>query len=290
LLDPGGNPVPPGVAGELHIAGGGLARGYLRAPGLTAAAFVPCPLGAPGERCYRTGDLARQRPDGCLEFAGRIDDQVKVRGFRVEPGEIAAVLAAHPMVREAAVVAGEAAPGDWRLSAYVVAAAGTAPSAAELREHLKARLPAYMVPSSYAALAALPLTPTGKLDRAALPALAGGGDGYAPPQTAVEELLVGIWQEVLRRAPIGVNDNLFDLGGHSLLLPQLAARIEQALQLEVPLRTLFEAPTVAQLAVVIEAQVLAQIDSLSDAEAARLMRDDGLHDDPAIIVSTEEIA
>jgi amino acid adenylation domain-containing protein len=295
LLDAALQPVPVGVAGELHIAGGGLARGYLGRPDLTAERFVPAPFGAaPGTRLYRTGDLARYRADGCLEFLGRVDDQVKIRGFRVEPGEVAALLATHPAVREAAVVAGEDEHGGHRLLAYVApAAAGPETAAGELRDFLKARLPAYMVPSDFVTLAALPLTPTGKLDRAALPAPAAESPeagGYAPPETGVEQVLVEVWQEVLRRERIGINDNLFDLGGHSLLLPRLMARIAEALQLALPLRVLFEAPTVAQLAVVVERELLAQIEGLSDEEAAGLIAGAELAADAAVAVSTSENA
>ncbi len=268
LLDSALQPVPAGVAGELHIGGPPLARGYLGRPDLTAAAFIPSSFGGFGERLYRTGDLARHRADGTLEFVGRVDDQVKIRGFRIEPGEIAAVLTGHPEVREAVVVANEMAGGDWRLIAYVVANGEPEPADSGLRDFLKARLPAYMVPADYVHLPALPLNSSGKVDRAALPAPAGQGtESYAPPQTDTEALLVQIWEDVLHRERIGIDDNLFDLGGHSLLLPQLVARIEKALGLELPLRVLFEAPTVAELAVVVEDAILAQIEALSDEEA-----------------------
>jgi acyl carrier protein len=269
----------------MHIAGP-LARGYVGRPDLTAAAFIPCPFGGPGERLYRTGDLGRYRTDGTLEFSGRVDNQVKIRGFRIEPEEIAAVLSGQPAVREAVVVASEVASGERRLVAYFVAGREPVPGAGELRDFLKARLPAYMVPSDYVALAAIPLTTSGKLDAAALPRPEEQGESrYAPPQTEVEEMLIQIWEEMLHRERIGVDDNLFDLGGHSLLLPQLLSRIEQTLQLELPLRILFEAPTVAQLAVVVERAVLAQIEGLSDEEAASLL--DG---SPVATVSTSENA
>jgi amino acid adenylation domain-containing protein len=285
LLDPSLCPVPSGVVGEMHIAGP-LARGYVGRPDLTAAAFIPCPFGGPGERLYRTGDLGRYRTDGTLEFSGRVDNQVKIRGFRIEPEEIAAVLSGQPAVREAVVVASEVASGERRLVAYFVAGREPVPGAGELRDFLKARLPAYMVPSDYVALAAIPLTTSGKLDAAALPRPEEQGESrYAPPQTEVEEMLIQIWEEMLHRERIGVDDNLFDLGGHSLLLPQLLSRIEQTLQLELPLRILFEAPTVAQLAVVVERAVLAQIEGLSDEEAASLL--DG---SPVATVSTSENA
>jgi amino acid adenylation domain-containing protein len=277
LLDGRLQPVPPGASGEMHIAGSLLARGYLGRPDLTAAAFVPDPFGGSGERLYRSGDLARHRADGCMEFVGRVDDQVKIRGFRVEPGEVAAVLARHPAVGQAAVLAAEAGAGDWRLIAYVAAPQEPRPGAAELRDFLKSQLPSYMVPSDFVLLAALPMTATGKLDIGALPPLdLVREDDFVPPQTGIEEVLAEIWQELLRRERIGIYDNLFDLGGHSLLVPQIVARIEEAFQLELPLRVLFEAPTVAQLAVVVEDALLAQIEGLSDEEAAGLVGEDVL--------------
>ncbi|HKV12553.1 MAG TPA: amino acid adenylation domain-containing protein, partial [Thermoanaerobaculia bacterium] len=219
LLDPELQPVPLGVPGELYIGGMGLARGYLRRPGLTAERFVPHPLGQPGERLYRTGDLARFSADGEIEFLGRTDDQVKLRGFRIEPGEIEAALAGHPAVREAAVVAREERPGEVRLAAWVVPAGpGPRPEVGELRDALRRVLPEHMVPADFALVDALPLTPSGKVDRGALrarpqagelaPAAEPGGD----LETELEELVAGIWQDLLRRGPIGRDDNLFDVG------------------------------------------------------------------------------
>ncbi|HEU0080060.1 MAG TPA: non-ribosomal peptide synthetase, partial [Longimicrobiaceae bacterium] len=237
------NPVPAGVPGELCIGGPGVARGYLGRPALTAERFVPDPFaGEAGARLYRTGDRGRWRADGVLEFLGRADQQLKVRGFRVEPGEIEAALLAHPAVREAVVAAREAAPGDRRLVAYVVGEDGAAPAADELRAHLRARLPEYMLPSAFAALPAMPLTAHGKVDRRALPepevdAGRGGGDA---PRTVTEELLAGVWAELLGGEP-GVHDDFFDLGGHSLLAAQVASRVRAVLGVELPLRALFEA-------------------------------------------------
>jgi amino acid adenylation domain-containing protein/thioester reductase-like protein len=277
LLDPWGNPVPVGVEGELHIGGGGLARGYVGRPDLTAQRFLPCPFAGcgPGARIYRTGDLARQRRDGSLEFAGRADDQVKIRGFRVEPAEIAAVLAAHPAVREAAVVARETAPGSWRLIAYVVNAGEAAPGARELRDFLAARLPAYMVPADYLALAGLPRTATGKLDRGALPTdlTALRGDHRPAPAAAenpTEALLVSIWRDLLDRQEIGIDDNLFELGAHSLLAPRFAGRVLEVFRLKLPLQALFTAPTVRQLAAAIADSLLRQIEELGEEEEAAL--------------------
>ena len=267
-------PVPAGVAGELLIAGAGVGRGYAGRPDLTAERFIPDPFSsAPGERAYRTGDRVRWLRDGNLEFLGRVDHQVKIRGFRIEPGEIAAALCRYPGVREAVVVPRESvAAGTAVLQLVAYAAAEPGIGVADLREHVKSALPAYMVPADFVLLDALPLTATGKLDRRALPEPgAVGDDNYAAPETATEELLAGIWADLLGRERVGVFDDFFDLGGHSLLAPQVLARIEETFQVELPLRTLFEAPTVAQLATRIEEELLAQIEELSDEEAQSLM-------------------
>jgi amino acid adenylation domain-containing protein len=275
VVDPGLRPVPMGVAGELLIGGAGLGRGYAGRPDLTAERFVPSPFaelaGVPGERVYRTGDRVRWLRDGNLEFLGRVDDQVKIRGFRIEPGEVAAVLCRHPAVREAVVVPLAAPAGGLRLVVYAAVDSGA--SAAGLRDFLKDTLPAYMVPSDFVLLDALPLTSAGKLDRRALPAPEARTDdeGYAPPETAAEELLAEIWAGLLGRERVGIYDNFFDLGGHSLLAPQVFSRIEDIFQVELPLRVLFEAPTVAQLANLIEQELLAQIEELSDEEAESLV-------------------
>ncbi len=277
LLDAELQPVPLGVPGELYIGGTGLARGYLRRPGLTAERFVPHPLGRPGERLYRTGDLARFSADGEIEFLGRTDDQVKLRGFRIEPGEIEAALAGHPAVREAAVVAREEGPGEVRLAAYVVPAGpGPRPEAGELRDALRRVLPEHMVPADFAFVDALPLTPSGKVDRGALrarlpadelaPAAEPGGD----LETEIEELVAGIWQDLLKRGPIGRDDNLFDVGAHSLLAIEFTSRVYDALGLEIPLRLLFESPTVRRLGAAIQELLIEQIDSLTDEEAELL--------------------
>ncbi|HEX2092660.1 MAG TPA: non-ribosomal peptide synthase/polyketide synthase, partial [Longimicrobiaceae bacterium] len=250
LLDRGFEPVPVGVAGELFVGGPAVARGYLGRPALTAEKFVPDPFGEPGARFYRTGDLARWREDGTLEFVGRVDFQVKVRGFRVEPGEVEAALLEHPAVREAAVVAREDRPGERRLAAYLVVAEDS-PPAAELRAWLRERLPEYMIPSAFVALERMPLTPNGKLDRRALPApeVAPAPEEGVAPRTHAEEVLARVWAEVLRRDAVGVHDDFFELGGDSILSIQIVARARAA-GLHLTPRQLFENPTVAGLAAV----------------------------------------
>jgi pristinamycin I synthase-3/4 len=248
VCDEAGEPVPLGVPGEVRVGGGGVARGYGGRAGLTAAAFVPDPFsGVPGARLYRTGDRARRLPDGRLEFLGRVDRQVKVRGFRVEPGEVEAALRAQPGVRDAAVVAREDAEGGVRLAAYVVADPGSATADGELRAALRAMLPEHMVPGAIVALDALPLTPTGKVDAAALPGPAAPEVEYAAPRSAVEEVLARDWAEVLGLERVGIHDDFFALGGHSLLAARLVTRL-RVLRVEVPVRSVFEAPTVARLA------------------------------------------
>ncbi|MBV9124651.1 MAG: amino acid adenylation domain-containing protein, partial [Planctomycetes bacterium] len=258
LLDRWLQPVPVGFPGELYIGGTCLARGYLNRPELTDERFVPYPFrDRPGARLYRTGDLARWLPTGELVYLGRTDFQVKVRGFRVEPGEIENVLAQHPAVREAVVLAREDVPGDRRLVAYVTARQEPALSLKELRGRLLEQLPGYMVPSAFVVLDALPLTPSGKVDRRALPAPERNRPAldreWLAPRTPVEEVLAGLWAEVLGLERVGAQDNFFELGGHSLLATQVVSRLRAAFQVELPLRFLFEAPTVAALAERIEA-------------------------------------
>jgi amino acid adenylation domain-containing protein len=254
VLDAGMRPAPIGSAGDLHVGGDGLARGYLGRPDLTAERFVPDPF-ATGGRLYRTGDRARWLPGGRLDFLGRSDLQVKIAGWRIEPGEIETLLAAHPDVRAAAVVV--LADGDAagkRLAAYVAVHGNQAGAAAELRSWLRERLPEPMVPAVWVLLDRLPLTPNGKVDRGALPLPGAGGDVAGPsPATPTEELLAGLWAELLGVERVGIHDDFFALGGHSLLATRLIARVHRMFGVDLPLRALFEEPTVAALAAHVDA-------------------------------------
>jgi amino acid adenylation domain-containing protein len=283
LLDHHLSPVPIGVAGELYIGGDGLGRGYLNGPELTAEKFIPHPFSSgPGARLYKTGDLARYLPDGNIEFLGRGDHQVKIRGYRIEPGEIESVLRAQPHIKEALVLARPDVTGDKRLVGYVVS--DDPIDIGGLRNFLAHKLPDYMIPSAFVFLDSLPLTSYGKVDRRALP----GPDqhrpplkeGFIAPRTDTEKTIAAIWREVLQLKEVGIHDDFFDLGGHSLLATQVISRISDALEVALPLGTLFENPTVAALAGQVAlkkaapertVEIIAQVESLSEPEAKLLL-------------------
>lgn len=261
ILDSHLHPVPLGVPGELYISGEGLAQGYLNRPDLTAQKFILNPFShQEGDRLYKTGDLARYFPDGNIEFLGRIDQQVKIRGFRIELSEIEAVLSQHPQVRSLAVIAREDELGNKRLVAYIVPHQEYSPTPHELRHFLQEKLPEYMMPSVFVPLDSLPHLPNGKVDIKALPApekIISVSANFVAPRTPIEEAIAQIWSEILGVEQVGVHDGFFELGGHSLLATQVISRIRQSLQIELPLRQFFDAPTVADLAVMV-AQTLAQ--------------------------------
>ncbi len=252
ILDPHNQPVPIGVPGELHIAGVGLAKGYLNRPELTEEKFIPNPFSnEPGSRLYKTGDLARYLPDGNIEYIDRIDNQVKIRGFRIELGEIETILSQHPSVRETVVIARDFVAGNKQLVAYIVPHNIPEPAINDLRHFLKQQLPDYMVPSAFVVLESLPLTPNGKVDRRALPAPQLRNEleeSFVAPRTPIEEMLTSIWSNILSIDSVGIHDNFFELGGHSLLATQVISRVRDTLAVELPLRSLFEAPTIAGLA------------------------------------------
>ncbi|MBN2001946.1 MAG: amino acid adenylation domain-containing protein [Anaerolineae bacterium] len=256
ILDANLEPVPIGVVGELYLGGVGLARGYLNRPALTAEKFLPNPFSAdPGARLYKTGDLVRYLPDGRIAFLGRIDHQVKVHGFRIELGEIEAALAQHPSIQDLVVVAREGTGGDKYLVAYVVFPEDVPLKIGDLRQFLATRLPDYMIPAVFVRLDALPLTPNGKIDRRALPAPDAArldlGSDYVAPRTPVEQVLAQIWSQVLVVKQVGIHDNFFELGGHSLLATRVMSRLRDVFHVDLPLRAIFEARTIANLAVMI---------------------------------------
>ncbi|MBW4636534.1 MAG: amino acid adenylation domain-containing protein [Iphinoe sp. HA4291-MV1] len=256
VLDPNLKPVPIGVSGELHIGGVGLARGYLNQPELNAQKFIPNPFSQEeGGRLYKTGDLVRYQSDGNLEFLGRSDHQLKIRGFRIELGEIEVALAQHPQVRETVLMGREDIPGDKRLVAYVVPVSKQAVNINQLQDFLRQKLPEYMMPSAFVMLDELPLMPNKKVNRQALPAPTQArpelDEPYVAPCTSIEELLAEIWGEILNLEKVGIHDDFFELGGHSLLASQVIARMCEAFEMEIPARTLFESPTIADIAAVI---------------------------------------
>jgi amino acid adenylation domain-containing protein len=289
VLDDNMQPLPIGVPGELHVGGVSLAEGYLNRPELTAERFVRDPFSDdPEARLYKTGDLVRYREDGNLDFMGRIDHQVKLRGFRIELGEIEAVLRQHDDVNEAVTMARDDIPGGEGLVAYFMLADGAEPETEELRGFLRKKLPEYMVPSFFVPMEQFPVTPAGKVDRRALPAPDGTrvaqSREYVAPRTEMEEKLLHISADLLQVERVGVYDSFFELGGHSLLATQFISRVREALGVEVPLRTIFEHPRVAELAEYIEvlrgtgpsevdkiAELLGEVERLSDEEARALL-------------------
>ena len=304
LLDEKLQPVPVGISGEICVAGAGVARGYLNRPELTSQRFLPDPFsGQPGARLYRSGDLARYTASGELEYLGRMDHQVKIRGFRIELGEIESALNRHPAIRESIVIAGDGPGGDKRLVAYIVPN-GAAPTIEEVRECLEQSLPDYMVPSVFVLLQALPLTSNGKVDRRALPspdiAAAGTNQPCVAPRNPTETTLVEIWCQLLRRQSVSIHENFFHLGGHSLLATQVISRIAGTFNVELPVRAIFEAPTVARLAEAVQRaqceqprgstvitrrerggkanKLLAHLEKLSDEELQEVLKNPKLRD------------
>jgi len=276
ILDAALRRVPTGTEGELHIGGRSLARGYRNRPALTAEKFIPNPFASePGARLYKTGDLARERPDGSIDFVGRSDGQVKIRGNRIELGEIVTVLNRHPAVRTSDVTAREHTAGDIRLVAYIVPTPGTEPTVNDLQAFLKIRLPDYMMPTTFVRVAALPVTPNGKIDQAALPIPDATNsmreETVTGPLTPIQGRLSEIVAKVLGLARVGIHDDFFLLGGHSLLGIQLISRIYESFGIELPLLSLFESPTVAELSIQVEQRIMANLEAMSEEEAQRLL-------------------
>jgi len=296
ILDAHLQPVPIGVPGEIYISGDGLARGYLKHPDLTAEKFLPNPFSKQAGTClYRTSDIARYLPDGNIEFLGRIDNQVKIRGYRIELGEIESVLSQHPSVREVVVLAREDNPGDRRLVAYVVTNREQPCTTSEMRNFLKQKLPEYMVPSTFVLLEAMPLTSNRKVDRRALPLPDQSRPelekAFVASRTPVEQILADIWREVLKQERVGIHDNFFDLGGHSLLATQVMSRIRDAFQTDIPLRALFEKPTIEELAMAVIHHggdqtsgelwgILDDLESLSEDEVKIAISNDSARTEP----------
>jgi acyl carrier protein len=301
VLDAGQRPLPIGVAGELYIGGAALAQGYLGRPELTAEKFIPNLFAnEPGQLLYKTGDLVRFQSDGNLQFLSRLDHQLKIRGFRVEPGEVEAVLRQYPGVRDAIVLAHEH-NGDKKLVGYVIVPEELEVNAGALRSFMRETLPDYMTPAAIVSLHAWPLTPNGKIDRRALPAPEQAvyhlGEESQQPRTVVEETLVGLWSDALKIPTVGIHHNFFDLGGHSLLAMRLVSRVRERFQVELELRSLFESPTIAGMAAIIEQpqshedmeaesgiegmlgdmsnveHLLAELNQLSEAEAERMLNE-----------------
>ncbi|MCP4659361.1 MAG: AMP-binding protein, partial [bacterium] len=276
LLDRALRPVPAGGAGELCVGGSTLARGYLGRPATTAERFVPDPFhrtGRGGDRLYRTGDLARYLADGTVQFLGRLDSQVKLRGFRIEPGEIEAILGEHPEVTQGVVIAREDVPGNRYLAAYVVSGGDPPPTVSELRRFLKQGLPDYMVPAVFVHLDELPLNNNNKVDRRRLPAPTAGAVAereVVAPATPIEETLAEIFRRVTGTERVGADDDFFELGGHSLVATQVVSRVRDTFEIELPLRVLFETPVVHELALLLEEELIARVEALSETEVEAL--------------------
>ena len=276
ILNEAGNQVPEETIGELHIGGIGVARGYRNRPELTAQKFIPNPFSVrPDERLFKTGDLARFLPDGQIAFVGRSDEQVKIRGLRIEPNEVTAALDAHPGIRQSVAVAREVAPRDTRLIGYVVPLPESHLTLSELRDFLRARLPDYMVPATFVSLEKLPLTPNGKVDPLSLPAPDKSNtlldEARAAPRTEMEKTVAGILERLLNLEHVSVEENFFSLGGHSLLGAQLVARLRDTFGIEMPLRVIFEAPSVAELSAEVGRLLLAKVQRMSDEEVEHLL-------------------
>jgi len=281
ILDRELEPAPTGVRGEIYISGRGVARGYLGAPDLTADRFIPDRFGGKGERLYRTRDVGRRLPDGGIEFIGRADTQVKVRGYRVEPGEIEAVLNGHRSIKQSVVVASENGGGGKRLIGYVVGEGEL--KNLELKQYVRERLPEYMVPETILTLKEMPLAANGKIDRKRLPSADASDRGreqeYLGPRTPVEEILVEIFQEELKLDRVGIHDNFFEIGGHSLLAIRVISQVRNTFDVEIGVKRIFEEPTVARLAEALTAQepkpgqmekialILKKLDNMTDEEA-----------------------
>jgi acyl carrier protein len=276
ILDENLKPVPLGESGEIHIGGAGVARGYRNRPDLTREKFIPDPFSSdPTSFIYKTGDMARRLSNGQIAFLGRLDEQIKVRGFRIEPAEIVKVLDEHPDVQASIVVAREVAPGDRRLVAYFVSTPKNRTTHLELRNFLAARLPEYMVPAIFVQLHAMPMNASGKVDRAALPLPSTENtlrdNVFVAPRNPIEERMADMLAPLLGLDRVSIEDNFFFLGGHSLLGTQMIARVRNIFGVELTLRSLFDAPTIAQLSAQVEALLLAKLEAMSEDEAQRLL-------------------
>ena len=286
VLDESLRPMAEGAPGELYIGGIGVGRGYRQRPELTAQKFIPNPFSRqPSERLFKTGDLVRTLPDGQLAFLGRVDEQIKVRGFRIEPDEVAAAINRHPSVLQSVVVAPEVAPGDRRLVAYLVPRGESLPALNELRDFIAARLPDFMMPATFVNLPSLPLTANGKVDRARLPAPDVTNTlrdrAFIGPRTEVERVLSDLLEALLGLEQVDVEENFFTVGGHSLLGTQLISRVRDTFRVELPLRMVFEAPTVAQLSAEIERLLMARLEGMSDDEAENILKSERALDQAA---------